>query len=153
MPLSMGAKRFVSVMCNKACSHKSTIIILIVSTSSSVFFHGLLLAIRPAIPTQSLPGEIKTWLGLYAAQPWNNAKLDETALKILTERFISAHLLSKGVSLPWTGDEVPLFHLTLWIDGNLVDNLICNQIQSWIIRQFWFRKYSKMEIKIKNAKL
>jgi hypothetical protein len=48
---------------------------------------------------------------------------------------------------------VPLFHITLWIEGQPIDNQICNLIQSWIIRQFWLRKHRDKEIEIKIAKL
>jgi hypothetical protein len=57
------------------------------------------------------------------------------ALERLSMRFINAHLLSDGVSLPWTGDDVPLFQLTLKINRERVENLTCNQIQSWITRE------------------
>ncbi len=83
----------------------------------------------------------------------SKSELDDAELKAITERFVSAHLLSNGISLPWTGTEVPLFHLTLWIEGQPIDNQTCNLIQSWIIRQFWLRKHWDKEIEIKIANL
>jgi hypothetical protein len=62
-------------------------------------------------------------------------------------------LRSNGASLPWTSKEVPLFHLTLWIKAELIDNSTCNWIQAWIIRQFWLKAYPATEFEIKSATL
>jgi 5S rRNA maturation endonuclease (ribonuclease M5) len=83
----------------------------------------------------------------------SQGRLDDTILRSLIEKFMSAHLLSNNVSLPWTGNEVELFHLTLWVEGRLVDNLTCNRFQSWIISQLWIRSYASQKIEIKAAKL
>ncbi len=80
----------------------------------------------------------------------SKGKLTDAALKTLTEQFVEAHLHVNSVSLPWTGKEVPLFYLTLRTDGERVDNLTCNQIQSWIIREFWLRQNPEAEINIIN---
>jgi 5S rRNA maturation endonuclease (ribonuclease M5) len=80
----------------------------------------------------------------------SKGKLTDAALKTLTEQFVEAHLHVNSVSLPWTGKEVPLFYLTLKIKGERVDNLTCNQIQSWIIREFWLRQNPEAEINIIN---
>lgn len=79
--------------------------------------------------------------------------LSNAGLKIIIKQFIDAHLRSNSVSLSWTGKEVPLFHLLLRINGKRIDNLTCNQIQSWIICEFWLRFYSENKIEIETVKL
>ncbi len=65
-------------------------------------------------------------------------------------RFINAHLRSNDISEAWTGDDVPLFQLTIKINGERAENLACNRIQSWIIRELWLRKSPKAEIDTMN---
>ncbi len=76
----------------------------------------------------------------------SKSKLTDAALKMLCEQFVDAHLHVNSVSLPWTGDDVPLLYLTLRLNGERVENLTCNQIQCWIIREFWLRKSPEAEI-------
>jgi hypothetical protein len=45
---------------------------------------------------------------------------------------------------------VPLFHLTLKSDGKWLENETCNQIQSWILREFWLRQNPKAEFGVMN---
>jgi hypothetical protein len=80
----------------------------------------------------------------------SKGKLTDAALKTLTEQFVEAHLHVNSVSLPWTGEDVPLFLLMLKTDGERADNLTCNEIQSWIIRELWLRKSPKAEINVMN---
>jgi hypothetical protein len=80
----------------------------------------------------------------------SKGKLTDAQLKALTDRYINAHLRSDGVSDAWTGKEVPLFHLTLRLNGERADNLTCNRIQSWIIREFWLRQSPEAEISVMN---
>jgi hypothetical protein len=54
------------------------------------------------------------------------------------------------VSGEWTGKDVPLFYLTLKFDGKYIDAFTCNQIQGWIIREFWLRGFPEAEIEIRN---
>jgi hypothetical protein len=75
----------------------------------------------------------------------SKGELTDAALKTLTDRFIDAHLHVNSVSLPWTGDDVPLFHLTVKRNGERLGNTTCNQIQSWILREFWLRQSPKAE--------
>jgi hypothetical protein len=76
----------------------------------------------------------------------SKGELPNAALERLTMRFIAAHLRSNDVSLPWTGGDVPLFQLMLKINGERVENLTCNQIQSWIVREHWLRQSPEAEI-------
>ncbi|MGI8494364.1 MAG: toprim domain-containing protein [Pyrinomonadaceae bacterium] len=75
----------------------------------------------------------------------SKGKLTDAALKTLTEQFVEAHLRANSVSLPWTSDDVPLFHITLKANGKWLENETCNQIQSWVLREFWLRQNSKAE--------
>jgi hypothetical protein len=75
----------------------------------------------------------------------SKGKLTDAALKMLTEQFVEAHLHANSVSLPWTGDDVPLFHVTLKANGKWLENETCNQIQSWVLRQFWLRQNPQAE--------
>ncbi len=77
-------------------------------------------------------------------------KLTDAQLKALGDRYINAHLRSEDVSDQWTGDDVPLFYLTLKIKGERAENLTCNEIQSWIIREFWLRKSPEAEFDTMN---
>ncbi len=70
--------------------------------------------------------------------------LTDAALKTLAEQFVDAHLHANSVSLPWASD-VPLFHITLKANGKWLENETCNQIQSWILREFWLRQNPKAE--------
>jgi hypothetical protein len=76
--------------------------------------------------------------------------LTDAALKMLTEQFVEAHLRENSVSLAWTGDDVPLFLLTVKRNGERLENITCNQIQSWIIREHWLRQTPEAEIDIMN---
>ncbi len=80
----------------------------------------------------------------------SKGELPNVALERLTMRFIAAHLRSNDASEAWTGKEVPLYHLTVKISGERADNLTCNQIQSWIIREFWLRRSPEAEISLTN---
>jgi hypothetical protein len=80
----------------------------------------------------------------------SKGKLTDAALKMLTEQFVEAHLHVNSVSLPWTGEDVPLFLLMLKTDGERVEDVTCNQIQSWIIREFWRRRSPEAEINLMN---
>jgi hypothetical protein len=80
----------------------------------------------------------------------SKGKLTDAALKTLTEQFVEAHLHANSVSLPWTGEDVPLFLLTLKLDDKRVEDVTCNQIQSWILREFWLRKSPEAEIILTN---
>jgi hypothetical protein len=80
----------------------------------------------------------------------SKGELPNVALERLTMRFIAAHLRSNDASEAWTGKEVPLYHLTVKISGERADNLTCNQIQSWLIREFWLRKSPEAEISVTN---
>jgi hypothetical protein len=80
----------------------------------------------------------------------SKGKLTDAQLKALTDRYINAHLRSDGVSDAWTGKDVPLYHLTVKISGERADNLTCNQIQSWLIREFWLRQSPEAEISVMN---
>ncbi len=75
----------------------------------------------------------------------SKSKLTDAALKTLTEQFVAAHLRANSVSLPWTSDDVPLFYITLKANGNWLENETCNQIQSWVLREFWLRQNPKAE--------
>jgi hypothetical protein len=77
-------------------------------------------------------------------------KLTDAQLKALGDRYINAHLRSDGVSDQWTGKDLPLFHLTVRANGERVENLTCNEIQSWIIRELWLRKSPEAEIGLIN---
>jgi hypothetical protein len=72
-------------------------------------------------------------------------KLTDAQLKSLGDRYINAHLRSEDVSDQWTGDDGPLFYLTLKINGERVENLTCNQIQAAITRELWLRKSPEAE--------
>jgi hypothetical protein len=76
--------------------------------------------------------------------------LTDAALKTLTEDFVKAHLRANSVSLAWTPDDVPLFHLTLKAGGKWLENETCNQIQAWILREFWLRQNPEAEISVMN---
>jgi hypothetical protein len=76
--------------------------------------------------------------------------LTDAVLKTLTTQFVEAHLHVNSVSLAWTGDDVPLFHLTVKSNGERLENMTCNQIQSWIVREFWLRRSSEAEISVTN---
>jgi DNA primase len=77
--------------------------------------------------------------------------LSDESLKTLTETYIAAHLRSEDVSDQWTGDDdVPLLQLTLKINGERVENLTCNRIQSWIVRELWLRQSPEAEIGLIN---
>jgi 5S rRNA maturation endonuclease (ribonuclease M5) len=80
----------------------------------------------------------------------SKGKLTDAALKMLTEQFVEAHLHVNSVSLPWTGEDVPLFLLMLKTDGERVEDVTCNQIQSWLIREFWLRQSPENEISVMN---
>jgi hypothetical protein len=80
----------------------------------------------------------------------SRGELPNVALERLTTRFINAHLRSEDVSDQWTGNDVPLFQLTLKINGERAENLTCNRIQSWIIRELWLRKSPEAEIGLIN---
>jgi hypothetical protein len=80
----------------------------------------------------------------------SKGKSTDAALKMLTEQFVEAHLHVNSVSMPWTGEDVPLFLLMLKTDGERADNLTCNEIQSWIIREFWLRRSPEAEISVMN---
>ncbi len=93
----------------------------------------------------------KTELALVRGIAKNSrGELSDESLKTLTETFIAAHLRSEDVSDQWTGDDVPLFHLTVKKGGERLENITCNQIQSWILREFWLRRSSKAEISVMN---
>ncbi len=77
-------------------------------------------------------------------------KLTDAQLKTLGDRYINAHLRSEDVSDRWTGDDVPLFYLTLRLNGERAENLTCNEIQSWIIREYWLRQSPEAQIDIMN---
>ncbi len=80
----------------------------------------------------------------------SKGELTDAALKTLTDRFIDAHLHANSVSLPWTGDDVPLFLLMLKLNGKRVESVTCNEIQAWIIREFWLRKSPEAEFDTMN---
>jgi phage/plasmid primase-like uncharacterized protein len=80
----------------------------------------------------------------------SKGKLTDAALKTLTEQFVEAHLRVNSVSLPWTGEDVPLFLLTLKMNGKRVEDVTCNQIQAWILREFWLRQSPEAEISVMN---
>jgi hypothetical protein len=80
----------------------------------------------------------------------SEGKLTDAALKMLTEQFVEAHLRVNSASLAWTGDDVPLFHLTLKANGKWLENETCNLIQSWVLREFWLRQSPEAEIDIMN---
>jgi hypothetical protein len=80
----------------------------------------------------------------------SKGELPNAALERLTMRFIAAHLRSDDISDAWTGKEVPSFYLTVKISGERADNLTCNRIQSWIIREFWLRQSPEAEISVMN---
>jgi hypothetical protein len=80
----------------------------------------------------------------------SKGELTDVALKTLTEQFVEAHLRANSVSLPWTSDGVPLFHITLKTDGKWLENETCNQIQSWVLREFWLRQSPEAEISVMN---
>jgi 5S rRNA maturation endonuclease (ribonuclease M5) len=80
----------------------------------------------------------------------SKGKLTDAALKTLAEQFVNAHLHANSVSLPWTPDGVPLFHLTVKSNSERLDNITCNQIQSWILREFWLRQNPKAEFGVMN---
>jgi hypothetical protein len=80
----------------------------------------------------------------------SEGKLTDAALKTLTTQFVEAHLRVNSVSLAWTGDAVPLFHLTVKRNGERLENITCNQIQAWIIREHWLRQTPEAEIIVVN---
>jgi 5S rRNA maturation endonuclease (ribonuclease M5) len=80
----------------------------------------------------------------------SKGKLTDAALKTLTDQFIDAHLHVNSVSLPWTPDAVPLFHITLKANGKWLENETCNRIQSWVLREFWLRQSPEAEISVMN---
>jgi hypothetical protein len=80
----------------------------------------------------------------------SKGKLTSAQLKAFTDRYINAHLRSKDVSDQWTGGDVPLFHLTVKRNGERLENITCNQIQSWILREFWLRQTPEAEISVMN---
>jgi hypothetical protein len=80
----------------------------------------------------------------------SKGKLTDAALKMLTEQFVEAHLHVNSVSMPWTGEDVPLFLLRLKTSGERVEDVTCNQIQSWLIREFWLRRSPENEISVMN---
>jgi predicted RNA-binding Zn-ribbon protein involved in translation (DUF1610 family) len=80
----------------------------------------------------------------------SKGKLTDAALKMITEQFVEAHLHSSSVSMPWTGEDVPLFLLTLKLSGKRGEDVTCNQIQSWIIREYWLRQSPEAEISVMN---
>jgi DNA-directed RNA polymerase subunit RPC12/RpoP len=78
----------------------------------------------------------------------SQGKLTDAQLKALGDRYINAHLRSDNVSLPWTGKDLPLFHLSITATGERLENLTCNQIQSWIVREHWLRQSPETQIDI-----
>jgi DNA primase len=76
--------------------------------------------------------------------------LTDAALKMLAEQFVGAHLHANSVSLPWTGKDVPLFYLTLRLNGERLESVTCNEIQSWVIREFWLRQSPEIEVETMN---
>jgi phage/plasmid primase-like uncharacterized protein len=80
----------------------------------------------------------------------SKGELTDAALKMLTEQFVEAHLRVNSASLTWTPNNVPLFHLTLKSDGKWLENETCNQIQSWVLREFWLRQTPEAEISVMN---
>jgi 5S rRNA maturation endonuclease (ribonuclease M5) len=80
----------------------------------------------------------------------SKGKLTDAALKTITDSFIDAHLHVNSVSMPWTGEDVPLFLLTLKLNGERVEDVTCNQIQAWILREFWLRRSPEAEISVMN---
>jgi 5S rRNA maturation endonuclease (ribonuclease M5) len=83
----------------------------------------------------------------------SKSELTDAALKTLTTQFVDAHLHANSVSLPWTGDDVPLFHITLKANGKRLENETCNQIQSWILREFWLRQNPEAEFCVMDLKI
>jgi hypothetical protein len=75
----------------------------------------------------------------------SKGELPNVALERLTMRFINAHLRSNGVSEAWTGKDVPLLYLTLRLNGERLESVTCNEIQSWIIREHWLRQSPEAE--------
>ncbi len=74
--------------------------------------------------------------------------LTDEQLKAHTDRFINAHLRSDDILGEWAGKDVPLFHLMPRAHEDRLKNLTCNEIQSWIVREFWLRQNSGTEIDI-----
>jgi hypothetical protein len=85
-----------------------------------------------------------------AVQKHQTGELSDDGLTVAADRFINAHLRSSDAQAEWTGKDVPLFNLTLRRNGKRVDNITCNQIQSWILREFWLRQSSEAEISVMN---
>jgi hypothetical protein len=80
----------------------------------------------------------------------SHGELSDESLRILTETYIAAHLRSEDVSDQWTGGDVPLLYLTLRLNGERLESVTCNQIQSWVIREHWLRQTPEAEIDIMN---
>jgi hypothetical protein len=75
----------------------------------------------------------------------SHGELSDESLRILTETYIAAHLRSEDVSDQWTGDDVPLLYLTLRLNGERLESVTCNKIQSWIVREYWLRQSPEAE--------
>jgi 5S rRNA maturation endonuclease (ribonuclease M5) len=80
----------------------------------------------------------------------SKGKLTDATLKTLTEQFVDAHLHVNSVSMPWTGEDVPLFLLMLKLSGKRGEDVTCNQIQAWILREHWLWQSPEAEISVMN---
>lgn len=64
-------------------------------------------------------------------------QIPETSLDTLLRNYFDTHTLSDKTSAEWTDKSVPLFYLTVFLDGVRLESYNCNQIQAWIVRQYW----------------
>ncbi len=80
----------------------------------------------------------------------NEGVITAEALKIFVEDYIKTHTSEKDFTKEWTNNSVPLFHITLYLNGERIphENLVCNQIAAWIIEDLWLKQHAEAEIKV-----
>jgi DNA primase len=83
-----------------------------------------------------------------AVQKHQAGALSDGGLTEAADRFIDARYRSDNDGSDWTGKAVPVFNLSLRMNGERVDNITCNQIQLWILRELWLRRAHEAEINI-----
>jgi hypothetical protein len=74
--------------------------------------------------------------------------ISSDALTRVIEQYIKTHLTFSDLSEKWTGTEIPLYYLRLFLDGREFDAYTCNPIQAQIIPSFWKVAYPDLMTKI-----
>ena len=76
-------------------------------------------------------------------------------LKAFVEDYIKTHSDGRDNQNPWTGEDVPLYHVQLFLNGERVEheNYTCNEIQSWILEAFWLKRHAECSVEITRIPL